>query len=63
MWSAVRALEDSASSARWRLTQPSPPANCDAIIERAEQEAELIRGLLQNREGDTSDSESRPSRW
>lgn len=63
LWSAVRALEDSASSARWRLTQPSPPANCNVIIERTEREAGLIRDLLQNREGGTSDSENRPQQW
>ncbi|MGA8257197.1 MAG: hypothetical protein WB767_11555, partial [Nocardioides sp.] len=55
LWSALRALEDSVASAQWRLTQPSPPANAQAIVEEAEREAALVRTLLTAREGRSSD--------
>lgn len=63
LWSAVRALEDSVLSARWRMTQPAPPANGAEIVDRGERAAKLIRGLLHAREGDTSDTENRPQEW
>ena len=69
LWSAIRALEDSASGARWRLTLPDPPGHLDRLIESSEREARILRDLVNNREsrsgrpGGTSDTEHRPDRW
>ena len=63
LWSAVRALEDSASGARWRSTLPDPPPSLQATIVRAEHQAELLRELINTREGDESDTGNRPDSW
>lgn len=52
LWSAVHALEDKASSGRWRSRQPQPPAHLDDTIDRADQEADAIRDVLRQRDGD-----------
>jgi hypothetical protein len=46
LWSALFTLEDSASSARWRLTQPCPQPYLGALIAKAEEESLLIREFL-----------------
>lgn len=63
LWSAVRALEDSASGARWRLTLPSPPPYLQESIALAEREAKLLRDLLTQREGAKSETDHRPQTW
>ena len=72
LWSAIRALEDSASGARWRLTLPDPPGHLDRLIESSEQEAKILRDLVNSRESrseatgttsTTSNTEDRPDRW
>ena len=69
LWSAIRALEDSASGARWRLTLPDPPAHLDRLIESAEREARILRDLVHSRESrsgtasNSSDTEERPESW
>jgi len=69
LWSAIRALEDSASGARWRLTLPDPPAHLDRLIESAEREARILRDLVHSREGrsgtigTSSNTEDRPESW
>lgn len=56
LWSAVHALEDKASSGRWRRRQPQPPAYMDETIERADEEAGALRDLLKQRDGDVAAS-------
>lgn len=63
LWSAVRALEDSASGARWRLTLPNPPAGLQTSIDRSSREALVLRDLIGVREGTGSDAEHRPANW
>jgi hypothetical protein len=63
LWSAVRALEDSASGARWRLTLPNPPRGLQATIDRATREAVILRDLIGTREGSSSETEHRPDDW
>ena len=46
LWSAVHALEDTASAARWRQTQPAPPAYLVGQIRDAQREADLIREFI-----------------
>ena len=46
LWSAVHALEDTASAARWRQTQPGPPAYLVGQIRDAQREADLIREFI-----------------
>ena len=62
LWSAVRALEDAASGARWRASQPAPPFYLEAQIEQVEREARLLRDLLDSREGHSA-TDRRPERW
>ena len=63
LWSAVRALEDTASGARWRATLPHPPAHLDSTIARATHHARLLRGLIAQRDGGTSETDNRPEDW
>ncbi|HEX5562635.1 MAG TPA: hypothetical protein VFX52_13410 [Nocardioidaceae bacterium] len=63
LWSAVRALEDSASGARWRATLPHPPPHLEVTIERASREALLLRDLIEHREEGKSDTSERPPSW
>ena len=63
LWSAVRSLEDTASGARWRMTLPSPPSSLTETIQRVEEEVKLLRGLLDRREGQSSDTRRRPDAW
>jgi hypothetical protein len=46
LWSAVRAIEDTASTARWRLTQPDPPSYLQGEIDKAMREGEVLRDVL-----------------
>jgi hypothetical protein len=55
MWAAVHALEDRASSARWRRRLPSPPPHLDETIEKADEEAASIRDILQSEGDDITD--------
>ena len=52
LWSAVHALEDKASSGRWRSRQPQPPPHLQDTIKRADEEAVAIRAVLSQRDGD-----------
>lgn len=63
LWSAVRALEDSASGARWRSNLPNPPNHLQQTIDRALREAQVLRDLLAVHEGGESDTEHRPTGW
>ena len=70
LWSAIRALEDAASGARWRLTLPHPPGHLDRLIERSEREARMLRDLVSARETrseeqstQSSNTEDRPENW
>lgn len=63
LWAAVRALEDSASGGRWRATLPSPPAHLQETIERADRQAQLLRDMIEQREGGKSDTRHRPDDW
>lgn len=47
--SALRALEDQASGARWRLTQADPPPLVQAQLEQSLHEIDLLRELLTQR--------------
>jgi len=60
LWSAVHALEDKASGARWRQERPAPPAYLDAMSERADREAGLLREVLEREEPTESDRGNRP---
>jgi hypothetical protein len=62
LWSAIRALEDSASGARWRLTLPDAPAHLPALVESATREATLLRDLMNSRE-EQSNTGDRPQKW
>ena len=50
LWSAVHALEDKASSGRWRSRQPQPPPHLEETIEKADEEADAIREVLKQRD-------------
>lgn len=69
LWSAIRALEDSASGARWRLTLPNPPAHLDRLIEASDRESQMLRELVGSRErrpedgSQPSNTEERPDGW
>lgn len=63
LWAAVRALEDSASGARWRQSLPDAPAWLSEQIVDAERDAVALRGLLTRREGPSVDSTTRPQGW
>lgn len=52
LWSAVHALEDRASGARWRKQRPAPPAYLDETIEQADREADAIRDVLHSQPGE-----------
>lgn len=51
LWAAVHALEDKASSGRWRSRQPQPPPHLQDTIDRADEEAGAIRDVLKQRDG------------
>lgn len=63
LWSAVRALEDTASGARWRATLPDPPPHLEITIARATHDALLLRDLIARREGGNSDTDNKPENW
>lgn len=69
LWAAIRALEDSASGARWRLTLPDPPGHLDRLIETSEREARILRDLLASRESRSeeatkhAETDDRPDGW
>jgi hypothetical protein len=46
LWSAVRALEDTASAARWRLSQPNPAPYLQGVIDKATGEVVVLRDVL-----------------
>jgi hypothetical protein len=46
LWSAVRALEDTASAARWRLSQPNPAPYLQGVIDKATGEVVILRDVL-----------------
>lgn len=46
LWSAVRALEDTASAARWRLGRPEPAPNLQRVIDKATGEVVILRDIL-----------------
>ena len=54
LWAAVRALDDQAATARWRTTRPDPPRYMDEVASTAKEHADLLRQLLQRREGSPS---------
>ena len=62
LWSAIRALEDSASGARWRMTLPDPPDHLEGLVENATRDANLLRDLMSGRE-DYTNTEDRPKKW
>lgn len=68
LWSAIRALEDSASGARWRLTLPHPPEHLTRLIESSEREVRLLREMVTSRERrpgatHTANTTERPDDW
>lgn len=62
LWSAIRALEDSASGARWRLTLPDPPAHLGDLVENADRDSRLLRELIGSRDS-ASYTTDRPTDW
>lgn len=46
---ALRALEDQAAGARWRLSQPDPPPLLEAQLAQSRYHVELLHGLLRDR--------------
>ena len=49
MLSAVRALEDWITGARWLLTQPGPPPHLQFETDQAARHAEILRELMESR--------------
>ena len=47
--SAVRALEDWISGARWQQTQPNSPPRLQAEVDQAAREANMLRDLIEAR--------------
>ena len=47
--SAVRALEDWITGARWLLTQPGPPPHLQFETDQAARHAEILRELMESR--------------
>ena len=46
LWSAVRALEDTACAARWRLSQPDPAPHLQGVIDKATGEVLVLSDVL-----------------
>ena len=46
LWSAIRALEDTASAARWRQTRPNPAPYLQEVIDKATGEVVVLRDVL-----------------
>ena len=46
LWSAVRALEDTAFAARWRLNQPNPAPYLQDVIDKPTGEVVVLRDVL-----------------
>ncbi|GAB2866883.1 hypothetical protein [Nocardioides pacificus] len=46
---ALRALEDQAAGARWRLSEPDPPPLLAAQLAQARHHIELLHALLRDR--------------
>jgi hypothetical protein len=66
LWMAVRALEDATSTARWIMDRPEMSERKPYLgitITSGEQAATLLRDLIGRREGDDSQTETRPEGW
>jgi hypothetical protein len=66
LWMAVRALEDATSTARWIMDRPEMSERKPYLgetITSGDKAAGLLRALISGREGDDSQTETRPERW
>lgn len=46
LWSAIRALEDSAAGTRWRLSQPDAPPLLSRELDLLQRDIEVLRELV-----------------
>ncbi|WP_460800716.1 hypothetical protein [Nocardioides pacificus] len=51
LWSAIRALEDSAAGSRWRLSQPNAPALLAKELDQLQHDIDVLRELVRSRAG------------
>ena len=61
LWAALRALEDQVSIARWRQQQHDAPAHVAAGARLAEEQARLLRRLLEGRDDEGAGAAVRSS--
>lgn len=63
LWAAVRALEDQASTVRWRQANGETAAHLGRSLEQVDGQAALLRKLLAQREPDGIQTQEAPADW
>jgi hypothetical protein len=61
LWSAIHALEEQACGGRWRRNLPGAQAYRDAMSDKADREAGLLRGVLEEQAPTDTNWGTRPS--